>query len=60
VNSVRKNFKEFVRSVYSVSIDLKTIEIALSMTQETPHGIKSVIDDIVSNAFQTDLIQDLF
>jgi energy-coupling factor transporter ATP-binding protein EcfA2 len=60
VNSVRKNFKEFVRSVYSVSIDLKTIEIALSMTQETPHGIKSVIDDVVSNAFQTDLIQDLF
>ena len=60
VNSVRKNFKEFVRSVYSVSIDLKTIEIALSMTQDTPQGIKSVIDDIVFNAFQTDLIQDLF
>ena len=60
VNSVRKNFKDFLRSFYSVSIDLKTIEIALSMTQETPQGIKSVIDDIVFNAFQTDVIRELF
>ena len=60
VNSVRKNFKDFLRSIYSVSIDLKTIEIALSMTRETPQGIKSVIDDIVFNAFQTDVIRELF
>ena len=58
-SSVR-NFKDFLRSVYKVSIDLNSIKAALSMTQETPQGIKSVIDDIVANAFQTDLLQDLF
>jgi hypothetical protein len=58
-SSVR-NFKDFLRSVYNVSIDLNSIKAALSMTQTTPQGIKSVIDDIVANAFQTDLLQDLF
>ena len=55
-----KNFKDFLRSVYSVSIDQRTIEAALSMTQGTPSGIKSIIDDIVTNAFHTDLLQELF
>ena len=58
-NSSVRNFKDFLRSVYNASIDLNSIKAALSMTQETPHGIKSVIDDIVANAFQTDLLQDL-
>ncbi len=57
-SSVR-SFKDFLRSVYNVSIDLNSIKTALSMTQETPQGIKSVIDDIVFNAFQTDVIQEL-
>ena len=57
-SSVR-NFKDFLRSVYNVSIDLNSIKVALSMTQEIPQGIKSVLDDIVFNAFQTDLLQDL-
>jgi hypothetical protein len=55
-----KNFKDFLRSVHAVSIDQKTIEAALSMTQGMPSGIKLIIDDIVANAFQTDLLQDLF
>jgi hypothetical protein len=59
ISSVR-NFKDFLRSVYNVSIDLNSIKVALSMTQEIPQGIKSVLDDIVFNAFQTDLLQDLF
>jgi hypothetical protein len=60
VKSVGKNFKDFLRSVYAVSIDLRSIEAALSMTHETPQGIKSVIDDIVANALQTDVINELF
>jgi energy-coupling factor transporter ATP-binding protein EcfA2 len=59
-NSSVRNFKDFLRSVYNVSIDLNSIKTALSMTQETPQGIKSVIDDIVANAFQTDKIDELF
>ena len=55
-----KNFKDFLRSVYSVSIDQRTIEAALSMTQGTPSDIKLIIDDIVANAFHTDLLQELF
>lgn len=58
-SSVR-NFKDFLRSEYNVSIDLNSIKAALSMTQETPQGIKSVIDDIVTNALQTDLMNELF
>ena len=57
-SSVR-NFKDFLRSVHEVSIDLNSINTALSMTQEIPQGIKSVIDDIVVNAFETDILQDL-
>lgn len=57
-SSVR-NFKDFLRSVHKVSIDLNSIKTALSMTQEIPQGIKSVIDDIVVNAFETDLFQGL-
>ena len=53
-SSVR-NFKEYLRSVYNVSIDLNSIKAALSMTQDTPQGIKSVIDDIVTHAYQADL-----
>jgi hypothetical protein len=60
VKSVGKNFKDFLRSVYAVSIDLRSIEAALSMTHVTPQGIKSVIDDIVANALQTDVINELF
>jgi hypothetical protein len=59
-NSSVRNFKDFLRSVYNVSIDLNSIKAALSMTQETPQGIKSVINDIVANAFQTDLMNELF
>ena len=55
-----KNFKDFLRSVYSVSIDQRTIKAALSMTQGTPSGIKLIIDDIIANAFHTDLLQELF
>jgi len=54
-----QNFKEFLRLRYSVSIDQRTISAALSMTEEAPPGIKLVIDDIVTNTFQTDLIQNL-
>jgi hypothetical protein len=60
VKSEGKNFKDFLRLVHAVSIDQKTIEAALSMTQKTPVGIKSIIDDIVASAFQTDLLHDLF
>jgi hypothetical protein len=58
-SSVR-NFKDFLRLVYNVFIDLNSIKVALSMTQEIPEGIRSVIDDIVVNAFQTDVLNELF
>ena len=55
-----KSFKDFLRSFYRTSIDQRSIEVALSMTQAIPSGIKSVLDDIVVNAFRTDLLHDSF
>jgi hypothetical protein len=43
-----KSFKEYLRSAYKVSIDLKSIKTALDMTSGTPVGIQLVLDDIVS------------
>jgi hypothetical protein len=54
-----RNFKDFLRSSYKVSITRETINAALSMTEEAPSGIKLVLDDIVTNAYQTDLLQNL-
>jgi hypothetical protein len=50
-----QNFKGFLRSRYNVDITKKTINAALLMTDKVPTGIKLILDDIVTNVFQTDL-----
>jgi len=47
-NSQRITFKEYVRSEYGVSIDTKSIGVALEMTAGVPSGIQLVLDDIVT------------
>ena len=44
--SFTASFKDYLRSTYETSIDLKTIEAALDMTPRIPDGIQVVLDDI--------------
>jgi hypothetical protein len=50
-----KNFKDFLRNNYDVSIDQETIKTALSLTGEIPIGLQPLLNDIATNAFQSDV-----
>jgi hypothetical protein len=44
--SFTASFKDYLRSTYEVSIEMKTIEAALDMTPRVPDGIQLVLNDI--------------
>ena len=57
--SAGKNFKDYLRSTYNVSITVKSIETALSMTTTVPTGIQLILDEILTNSIQANLFDQL-